>query len=98
MGALSYFTEFRVLDLEGIISTQTLDALEEAGPRGRENAHYQLVFGERPQALVVFPQWFAGVLNRLGEAARRIEVIDNPQNITSGGSRLVAFQIEWDQH
>ncbi len=97
VGALAYFTDFRVLDLEGIISTHTMKVLEDAGPRGRERAHYELLNSERPAALVVFPQWFADVLTRLGDAARPIEVIENRRNITAGGSRLVAFRLEWGQ-
>ncbi|MFQ5510985.1 MAG: hypothetical protein ACE5EO_03980 [Candidatus Krumholzibacteriia bacterium] len=96
VGALAYFTGFRVLDLEGIISTPTLDALAKAGPRGRERAHYELLRTQRPAALVVFPEWFAGPLGRLGDAAHPIEAIENRRNITSGGSRLVAFEIDWE--
>jgi hypothetical protein len=98
VGALAYLTDFRVLDLIGIISTPTLDALERAapGPEGRDEAYVDLLLEERPVALVVFPGWFENVLRRFQPALQLVEMIDNPENITSGGSRLVAARIHWE--
>jgi hypothetical protein len=97
VGALAYFTDFRVLDLVGIISTQTLDALEQAGldERERGRALGALIERERPAGLVVFPNWYSGTLSRLGASRTAIAEVDNPDNITSGGSRLVAYRLDW---
>jgi len=97
VGALAYFTDFRVLDLVGIISTQTLDALEQAGldERERGRALGALIERERPAGLVVFPNWYSGTLSRLGARRTAIAEVDNPDNITSGGSRLVAYRLDW---
>jgi hypothetical protein len=98
VGALAYLTRFRVLDLIGIVSRQTLDALEAAGadPLRQQNACYTVLVDERPAALVVFPHWFGPTLRRLGNTIEQIEVINNPNNITSGGNVLFAFRMHWD--
>jgi hypothetical protein len=98
VGALAYLTRFRVLDLIGIISRPTLDALEAAGadPARRQNACYEVLVQERPAALVVFPQWFGPTLHRLGNVIEQVEVVNNPSNITSGGNVLFAFRMHWE--
>lgn len=100
VGALAYFTKFRVLDLIGIISTQTLVALERAGsePAALTDAHVSLLRQEQPDALVVFPEWYTGTLRRLGRVAQPIEVITHEENITSPFPRLVAFRLDWRGH
>jgi len=97
VGALSYLTRFRVLDLIGIISTRTLDKIEPAGsdPRRRQQAIYELLLEERPDAIVVFPRWYQPVMQALGESAIAIDEVYNPNNITSGGARLIAYRLKW---
>ncbi len=99
VGALAYLTRFRVLDLIGIISRPTLDALEAAGadPMRQQNACYEVLVRERPAALVVFPQWFAPTLHRLGNVIEQVDVVNNPGNITSGGNVLFAFRMHWEK-
>jgi hypothetical protein len=101
IGALAYFTDFRVLDLFGIISTQTLDALEKAGvdpddrSSARDAAFIALITRERPDALVVFPGWFESVLGHFRPGLQVIEMKDYPDDVTSGDSRLAAIRIDW---
>lgn len=97
VGALAYFTEFRVLDLIGIISTQTLDRLESAGPdpRARLEALYGLLQEERPDALVVFPHWYGPILEAIGGQATEISRREKRDNITAASGRLVAFRVRW---
>jgi hypothetical protein len=99
VGAISYLTGFRVLDLVGIISTQTLEKLENAGTgrAARQRAFYELIVEERPEVLVVFPGWFGPTIERFGDALERIEAVSKQDNITSGGPRLVAFKVHWDR-
>jgi hypothetical protein len=99
VGALAYFTDYRVLDLIGIISTQTLERLEYVGedPRARMQALYDLMLEERPEVLVVFPQWYTPILDALGDRATPIGSTDKRDNITAGGARLVAFQVNWPE-
>jgi len=97
VGALAYFTKFRVLDLIGIVSTPTLRALAPANkePNAMARAHYALLLKERPVALVVFPQWFDAPLRALGPIAQPIETITNQSNITSPWPTLVAYRLNW---
>lgn len=97
VGALAYFTEFRVLDLIGIVSTTTLDALDGTAPRSseREQALFALLERQQPAALVVFPEWYERTLHRLGRKAEVVRSLENKRNITSGGPRLVAYRIDW---
>jgi hypothetical protein len=99
VGALAYFTDFRVLDLIGIVSTKTLHALEPAAmePNALARAHYSLLLEEKPAALVVFPQWFQGALDGLGPIAKPIETITNRSNITSPYPRLIAYRLDWPE-
>jgi hypothetical protein len=98
VGALAYFGRFRVLDLIGIISTPTLDALDRARRDGvaRDEAYRELLRRTRPDAIVVFPGWFRKTLQGLDTSRRPIERIVNPDNITSAGKQLVAWQLDWD--
>jgi hypothetical protein len=97
VGALAYFTRFRVLDLVGIVSTETLRALEPAAmePNALARAHFALLLRERPVALVVFPQWFAGPLDALGPVAQPIKTIKDRSNITSPFPTLIAYRLDW---
>jgi arabinofuranosyltransferase len=99
VGAIAYLTELRVLDLVGLTSTEVLDALRAAGPseEKRAQALVAILRERRPAALVVFPQWYPGVLRALGRRLETLLVCDNPQNITSGGNPLVAFRIHWER-
>lgn len=99
VGAIAFLTDFRVLDLFGIISTPTLNALEGVNdrPSAKEHAYYRLLLEERPEAIVVFPRWFGGTLRRLGSAVEQIDEVNNPLNITSGSSRLLAYRIDWSR-
>ncbi len=99
VGAICALTRFRVLDLVGIISTPTLDALEKAGSAraARRQALIDLILDERPDVLVVFPEWYEPLLERLGDGLEEVENIYRPENITSGGAQLVAFRVHWNR-
>ena len=97
MGALAYFGDFRVLDLIGIVSTVALEKLEVAGedPRARDEAVFELLREQRPDALVVFPEWYPATLMKMRGKLAPIADAVNRENITSGGRRLVAYAVDW---
>jgi len=99
VGALSYFGDCRVLDLVGIVSVPTMQAL--AGRPPTQEAHERAVFPllqrTRPEAIVVFPSWFPRTLQRLEAGLDIIAVHEDPANTTSGGTKLVACRIDWER-
>lgn len=97
VGALAYFTDFRVLDLVGLVSSDVLEALRSAGPHPdqRELALLRVLSVRRPECLVVFPRWFERLVEALRPGLHTLAVRDNPRNITSGGNTLVAYEINW---
>jgi len=98
VGALAYLTDLRVLDLVGIVSPEVQEALFPL--RGMENppreATLLRVISERqPAGIAVFPNWYPNILKTLGPRLEPIEEIYVPDNITSGGHRLVAYRVHW---
>jgi len=98
VGALAFFTDFQVLDLVGIVSPEVQEVVfplrGQADPP-REATLLNLLRHERPAALVVFPRWYANLLNGLGPCLEQMEEIVVPDNRTSGDNRLVAYRIRW---
>lgn len=98
VGALACLTDLRVIDLVGIVSTDVLDVLrprEGPPPGDQEAALLELLVRRKPDALVVFPDWYPAIFSQLRSGLDVIEEIHVPDNITSGGNRLVAYQIDW---
>jgi len=98
VGALAYLTDLRVLDLVGIVSPEVQEALfplrgMEQVPR--EATLLSVISDRKPAALAVFPEWYPNILRTLGPRLEPIEEIHVPDNITSGGNRLVAYRIHW---
>jgi hypothetical protein len=98
VGALACLTDLRVLDLVGIVSPevqQVLFPLARADRRTRQEALFRLIVKLRPEAIVVFPQWYPEILQSLGPVLEPMEEIRVPDNITSGQSALVAYRLRW---
>ncbi len=100
VGALSYLTELRVLDLVGIVSPEVQAALFPLrGREGavRERALFDVIVAKQPLAIVVFPRWYPAILRSLDPLLEPLEEIHVPGNITSAHDRLIASRIHWER-
>ena len=100
VGALAYFTDLRVLDLVGIVSPevqQVLFPLRHADRVTRQRALFQLLIALKPQAIVVFPQWYREILQSLQPVLELMEEVRVPDNITAAQVDLVAYRLRWSK-
>jgi hypothetical protein len=102
LGAISFFSGQRVLDLIGIASPGVLrDRRATDSPRDllREAAAARTLARERPPFLAVFPDWYPRVLGDLESrgALRPLHRIRLAQNRTSGSDLLMIFAVDWNR-
>ena len=101
IGALSYLLPNRVLDLAGIAHPSSRRYRVEAVAAGRPAAEGTLRFLEenRPDYLVIFPEWFPSLVARAErDPASRFRILERfpiPDNITMGGSEVVVLSTPW---
>ncbi len=100
VGALACLTDLRVLDLVGIISTETLDILRPKNgtpPTDPDAALFELMIQTRPDAIVIFRDWYPGLYARLRPGLHYITEVTLQERFTAGGDRLEAYSIDWSR-
>lgn len=100
VGAVAFFTSHRVLDLVGIVSTDVLNVrrpIDRPLPDNEEYEILNLLFEKRPEALVIFPDWYPGIYQRLRSGLIVMDDVYQQDNITSGNMRMVAYRIDWSR-
>ena len=99
IGALKYLLPNPVIDLAGIINPEIQRAVQDAVRRKVPwQGEIQRVLSERrPDYLVVFPEWFPGLLSQDSGFTPQ-HVLENPDNRTMGGNRLVVFSTPWTRY
>jgi hypothetical protein len=92
-GALAYFGNYRMLDIEGLVSPEFRRA-GRLGPAGVWEALERLAPSDRPDVLAVYPNWFGNVFlgpHRLVHTQRLFRpsiVSGNPMNVYLANWRL----------
>lgn len=97
IGALQYLLpQHRLYDLAGIVTPEIHRFIGRAVEQGRpwEAGVGEYLEGVRPDFLVVFPQWFPGLLSS-GVSFQPVKEFHVPGNITLGGDRLVIYRTPW---
>ena len=98
VGALAYFTDLKVLDLVGIVSPEVQGVLfpvRHESRRVRHEALLGLLRDLKPDAIVVFPDWYPEILQLLSRELEPIEEIRVEDNITAASGVLVAYRFHW---
>ncbi|HEX2223106.1 MAG TPA: hypothetical protein VHN15_02745 [Thermoanaerobaculia bacterium] len=99
IGALKFFLPNRVVDLAGIANPEIRREvnLKTAAGTSWEAAVVEAIVARTPDYLVVFPEWFPGVVKR-PEVFRPVYGVSIPNNITMGGDSLVVYETPWTRH
>jgi hypothetical protein len=99
IGALKYFLPNPMVDLAGIVNPEIQKALQGAMERKTpwQDEMREILAEHRPDYLIVFPEWFPGLLSPESGFVPEY-VLENPDNRTMGGSRLVAFSTPWTRY
>jgi arabinofuranosyltransferase len=87
VGAIAYFSQRRILDLEGLVSPEVL-AYRRFADRG-----IRVVRDMRPDYIVIFPTWYP----EISQSAEFSEIhrITIGDNVISAGDTLVIYQTPW---
>ncbi|MFH1865616.1 MAG: glycosyltransferase family 39 protein [Candidatus Eisenbacteria bacterium] len=93
VGAITYFSQRRVLDTVGLISPEVLDYCR----RGErlEDAAFRFLRARRPDYAVLFPNWYPDIVRR-GELAEPIHRVVLDENVICGGKEMVVYRMHWD--
>lgn len=87
VGAIAYFGNRRILDLEGLVSPEVLPY------RRLRDRGLKTVTDFRPDYLVIFPHWYPDIAaSPMFVEVRRIRVADN---VISAGDTLVVYRTPW---
>ncbi|MEE8368524.1 MAG: hypothetical protein V3S30_09410 [Thermoanaerobaculia bacterium] len=99
IGALKYLLPNPVIDLAGIVNPEIQRAIQGAYERKVpwQGEIRRILAERRPDYLVVFPDWFPGMLSE-GSGFVAQHVLENPDNKTMGGDRLVLFSTPWTRY
>jgi hypothetical protein len=93
VGAITYFSQRRVLDTVGLISPEVLD-YRRRGER-LEDAAFRFLRARRPDYAVLFPNWYPDIVRR-GELAEPIHRVVLDENVICGGKEMVVYRMHWD--
>jgi hypothetical protein len=93
VGAITYFSQRRILDTVGLISPEVLD-YRRRGER-LETASFRFLRERRPDYAVLFPDWYPNIVRdeELAEPVHRV-VLD--ENVICGGKEMVVYRMHWD--
>jgi hypothetical protein len=86
IGALGYFSGRRIIDLEGLITPSVL-------PYRTDRRYVEFVERERPQLLVIFPEWYPELVERT-DLFREVYRITVPR-ITAAHDAMVVYTTPW---
>ncbi|MFP3938916.1 MAG: hypothetical protein ACLF0P_01295 [Thermoanaerobaculia bacterium] len=99
LGAMAALLPNPILDLVGIADPEVHDHVRRVQAEGGSWQDGVLAFiaEERPDYLVVFPDWL-DAFDRPGTPFRRIHTIRVPGNVTLGRDTLAAYATPWTRH
>jgi hypothetical protein len=99
IGALKFFLPNRVIDMAGIATPEFRREVSQSVAQGTpwETAVVNSIATRTPDYLVVFPEWFPGVVKR-PDIFRPVYGVSIPNNITMGGDDLVVYETPWTRH
>lgn len=99
IGAIGYLLPNRLLDLAGIAHPEAQRYRVEAAAAGRspDTGTLEFLARNRPDYLVIFPQWFPELASGdgVGRDFRLLERFPISNNITMGGDELVVLATPW---
>jgi hypothetical protein len=88
VGALAYFGEHRLLDIEGLVSPEAL------AYRGRPDRGMAFIRDHRPDFVVIFDQWYPEI-RRHPESFAEIHRQTWADNVVAAGRTLVVYRTPW---
>ncbi len=92
VGAITYFSQRKVLDTVGLISPEVLDYCR----RGErlDTAAFRFLRSRRPEYAVLFPNWYPDIVRR-EELAEPIHRVVLSENLICGGKEMVVYKMHW---
>lgn len=93
IGAITYFSQRRVLDTVGLISPEVLEYRRHGERLG--DAAFRFLRARRPDYAILFPDWYPDIVGRedLAEPVHRVVL---EENVICGGPEMVVYKMDWD--
>ena len=92
IGAITYFSQRRVLDTVGLISPEVLDYRRQ-GER-LDAAAFRFLRARRPDYAILFPDWYPDIV-RDPELAEPVHRVVLRENVICGGKEMVVYKMHW---
>jgi arabinofuranosyltransferase len=93
VGAITYFSQRRVLDTVGLISPEVLDYRHHGEPL--EAAAFRFLRAKRPDYAVLFPEWYPDIVKR-DELVEPLHRVVLKENVICGADEMVVYRMHWD--
>jgi hypothetical protein len=93
LGAITYFSQRRVLDTVGLISPEVL-RYRRQGER-LEAAAFRFLRARKPDYAIIFPDWYPDIVKR-ERLVEPIYCVTLRDNVVAGGDEMVVYKLHWD--
>jgi hypothetical protein len=87
VGAIAYFSDRRILDLEGLVSPEVLPY------RGLADRGLRVVNDMKPDVIAIFPHWYPEIA--ASPAFREIHRVHVMDNLVSAGDTMIVYEPSW---
>jgi hypothetical protein len=101
IGAIGSLADREVIDLMGLANPDVLGIIAGKGPGEWDSALARYLSIRRPEFLVIFPNWFPGLVSQLpARPVYRVrlparQIAGLPGITTAGGGELVVYRLDW---
>jgi len=95
VGAIGYISQRQVLDVVGLVSPETIDALRGKAPGWEQDvALCRFLSYQQPEYAILFPNWYPE-LTRNRQVLLPIHAVRLENNTIAGGEEMVVYQARW---
>lgn len=96
IGAIGFISGCRVLDLQGLVTPEVLErrSMERKLDRTAPRALFDFIVANRPDYLVIFPQWYPE-LHARSDLFQPVFSVELEDNITCGAPVMIVYRTIW---
>jgi hypothetical protein len=91
-GAITYFSRKRIIDTVGVTNPQVIPYLRRY--RSRQPGLLEYLTERRPDYLIVFPDWYRGIVSRR-DLLQPVKVVKLRGSTVCGGSVMTVYKSTW---
>jgi hypothetical protein len=92
IGAITYFSDRRIVDTFGLVTPQVIPFLRQPG-KTRDEGLFEYLSTQQPDYLIVFPSWYPDLVTRPNFIPIYSRTVT--PNVTLGGDTMVVYQAKW---